>query len=107
MANVGAFMTCFSAAARDNNDIWTAEELECSAADNDFDLDDGRHIPEFEFKYKQSITTADNFLGMSGKDPSSNCCEELLVQVQLPQSVSAADMDLDITADRLRLSSAV
>lgn len=44
----------------------------------------------FEFRYKQSVSTSDNFLGMSGKDPSSTCCEHLVVVVQLPQAKSAA-----------------
>jgi hypothetical protein len=35
-----------AAAARDSNDIWTAEELECSMADDGDDQDDGRVIPE-------------------------------------------------------------
>lgn len=44
----------------------------------------------YEFRYKQSVTTSDNFLGMSGKDPSSTCCEHLVLVVQLPQAKSAA-----------------
>lgn len=43
-----------------------------------------------EFKYKQAVTTADNFLGMSGKDPSTSSCEELVIAVQLPKAKSAA-----------------
>jgi hypothetical protein len=31
-------------AARDKNDIWTAEEAECSGYDDD--VDDGREVPE-------------------------------------------------------------
>lgn len=44
----------------------------------------------YEFRYKQSVTTSDNFLGMSGKDPSSTCCEHLVLVVQLPQAKAAA-----------------
>jgi hypothetical protein len=44
----------------------------------------------YDFRYKQSVTTSDNFLGMSGKDPSSTCCEQLVVVLQLPQTASAA-----------------
>ncbi|KAF6255467.1 hypothetical protein COO60DRAFT_1641476 [Scenedesmus sp. NREL 46B-D3] len=83
-------MAC--SAARDKNDIWTAEEAECSGYDED--ANDGRLVPEFELRYKQAVTTSDNFLGMSGKDPSSCCCEELLVVLQLPQAKSAADGSL-------------
>lgn len=94
--------------------------------------------PRFELRYKQCVSTADNYLGMSGKDPSSSCCEELLVLVQLPKAASAAggaaraqlpaprptgmlqgcshcccllmrmhaEMELDVTTQRLCLSSA-
>lgn len=44
----------------------------------------------FEFRYKQSVTTSDNFLGISGKDPSSTCCDHLVVTVQLPHCKAAA-----------------
>lgn len=54
------------------------------------DVDDGREQPEYEFRYKQQVTTSDNFLGMSGKDPSSTCCEHLVLVVQLPHATSAA-----------------
>ncbi|WIA13495.1 hypothetical protein OEZ85_007071 [Tetradesmus obliquus] len=91
--------------ARKKNDIWTAEEASCSGYDDD--ADDGREVPEFELRYKQAVTTSDNFLGMSGKDPSSSCCEELLVVLQLPHASSAAELDLDVTATHLRLSSPI
>jgi hypothetical protein len=48
------------------------------------------HACRYDFRYKQSVTTSDNFLGMSGKDPSSTCCEHLVVVLQLPQAKSAA-----------------
>jgi len=48
----------------------------------------------YEFRYKQSVTTSDNFLGMSGKDPSSICCEQLVLVVQLPQTTAAAGANL-------------
>lgn len=44
----------------------------------------------YEFLYKQAVDTADNFLGMSGKDPSSSSCEDLVVRVELPEAHSAA-----------------
>eukprot|EP00878_Enallax_costatus_P044787 GHUV01053533.1.p2 GENE.GHUV01053533.1~~GHUV01053533.1.p2 ORF type:complete len:138 (+),score=47.99 GHUV01053533.1:216-629(+) len=91
-------------AAWDKNDIWTVEEAECAGVDED--VDDGREVPGYEFKYKQAVTTADNFLGISGKDPGSHSCEELVVAVQLPDAASTADMELDVTANHLQLSSA-
>ncbi len=43
-----------------------------------------------EFIYKQAVASTDAFLGMSGKDPSSTCCEELVVRIELPEASSAA-----------------
>jgi hypothetical protein len=34
----------------------------------------------YEFVYKQAVRTQDAYLGMSGKDPSSTCCEDLVVR---------------------------
>lgn len=43
----------------------------------------------FVFRYeiilKQSVGTEDLFLGLNGKDPSSMCCEAMLVIYRLPQ----------------------
>ncbi len=44
----------------------------------------------YEFLYKQAVDTADNFLGMSAKDPSSTSCEDLVVRIQLPGAEGAA-----------------
>lgn len=44
----------------------------------------------YEFMYKQSVETTDTFLGMSGKDPSSTQCEDLVVKVHLPVVATAA-----------------
>lgn len=44
----------------------------------------------YAFGYKQSVTTSDNYLGISGKDPSSASCEHLVLVVQLPLAKSAA-----------------
>lgn len=59
-----------------------------------------------EFLYKQAVAATDAFLGMSGKDPSSACCEALVVRIQLPAAASAAELDLDLRDTRLRLTSA-
>jgi hypothetical protein len=63
-------------------------------------------LRSYEFIYKQAVQTTDAYLGMSGKDPSSTCCEELLVRIQLPAARSAAELDLDVKPQVLRLTSA-
>ena len=61
----------------------------CGAGSDQWHLTTGAVMGRrYEFLYRQAVSTADNFLGMSGKDPSSSCCEELLVHVQLPGAES-------------------
>lgn len=48
------------------------------------------YAPSHEVVYKQAVAASDAFLGLGGKDPSSACCEELLVRVRLPEAASAA-----------------
>lgn len=87
---------------KDPKEIWTEEELVDVVED---DFDDGRAVPSYEFLYKQSVETTDNFLGMSGKDASSASCEELVVRIELPEAASAAEIDLDVKDTYLKLSS--
>jgi hypothetical protein len=47
-------------------------------------------LHRYTFLYKQAVGTADAYLGMSGKDPSSTCCEDLVVRIALPKASSAA-----------------
>lgn len=46
--------------------------------------------------YKQSVETTDTFLGMSGKDPSSTQCEDLLVKISLPGASGAAGIQYTV-----------
>ncbi|GLC41616.1 hypothetical protein PLESTB_000696100 [Pleodorina starrii] len=89
-------------ARHDPKEIWREDELEDAVED---DYDDDRQVPSYEFLYKQSVDTADNFLGMGGKDPSSTSCEDLVVRVELPEAASAAELDLDVKDTYLKLSS--
>ena len=121
------------AALGDPKAIWTFEEVTDALDD---DVDDGRMMPEcaarprapnapaaapggltgrlrpprrYEFLYKQAVSTADNYLGMSyvHKDPSSSNCEQLVVRIELPGTDSVGDLDLDVKPERLRLQSPV
>jgi hypothetical protein len=38
----------------------------------------------YTFLYKQAVGTQDTYLGMSHKDPSTTCCEQLVVRVDMP-----------------------
>ncbi|XP_036412273.1 protein PIH1D3 [Colossoma macropomum] len=78
---------------KNTKDIWNVEEVtEGTHLD---DLADHRPQPEYEVILKQSVGTEDLFLGMSRKDPSSMCCDSLLVRVKLPDT-KASDLALDV-----------
>jgi hypothetical protein len=91
--------------------IWTEDELV-----DDFDLDDdaeggeddGLLIPEYDFAYKQAVSTADAFLGMAhNKDPGTRSCEDLVLIIKLPGTRAMHELDLDVKNDRIRLTSRV
>ncbi|KAL7842428.1 hypothetical protein SRHO_G00241170 [Serrasalmus rhombeus] len=78
---------------KNTKDIWDVEEVMEGTHLND--LADPRPQPEYEVILKQSVGTEDLFLGMSRKDPSSMCCDSLLVRVRLPDT-KASDLVLDV-----------
>ena len=61
-------------------DIWTEQEVNLQSED----IHDDRVQPDFDVLHKQSIGTEDVFLGLSGKDPSSNNSDALLIKIKLP-----------------------
>ncbi|XP_035526499.1 protein PIH1D3 [Morone saxatilis] len=78
---------------KNNKDIWSEEEVaEGSQYD---DLADLRPQPEYEIILKQSVGTEDLFLGLNRKDPSSMCCEDMLLKIKLPDT-KATDVVLDV-----------
>ncbi|KAM3827340.1 dynein axonemal assembly factor 6 [Vipera latastei] len=73
--------------------IWSAEEVaEGSTGDASWDP---RDQPEYEIVFKQQVRVEDLFLGMSRKDPSTACCEDMLIKIKLPDT-KASDITLDI-----------
>ncbi|XP_066508977.1 dynein axonemal assembly factor 6-like [Hoplias malabaricus] len=78
---------------KNTTDIWDVEEVtEGTHLD---DLTDPRPQPEYDIILKQSVGTEDLFLGMSRKDPSSMCCESMLIKVKLPDT-KTSDVMLDV-----------
>ncbi|XP_061587022.1 protein PIH1D3 [Cololabis saira] len=78
---------------KNSKDIWSEDEVaEGSHYD---DLADPRPQPEYEIILKQSVGAEDLFLGLSRKDPSSMCCEAMLVKIKLPDT-KAKDVILDV-----------
>lgn len=65
------------------------------------------YLCSYDFVYKQAVETTDTYLGMSGKDPSSTQCEQIVVNIDLPNATSAAELDLDVKPTYLRLNSPI
>ncbi|XP_039620495.1 protein PIH1D3 [Polypterus senegalus] len=87
---------------KNSKDIWDEGEVpEGSEYDDTFD---SRQQPEYEVIFKQHVGTEDVFLGMSRKDPSSACCECMLIKVKLPET-KLADVHLDVKQKFLDLRS--
>ena len=61
-------------------DIWTDQEINLQSED----MPDDRVEPEYDVMHKQNVGTEDIFLGLSEKDPSSNCSDGLLIKIKLP-----------------------
>ncbi|XP_034009028.1 protein PIH1D3 [Trematomus bernacchii] len=78
---------------KNSKDIWSEEEVAegCQYEDDN----DPRPQPEYEIILKQSVGTEDIFLGLNGKNPSSMCCESMLVKIKLPDT-KATDVVLDV-----------
>ncbi|XP_019395850.1 PREDICTED: protein PIH1D3 [Crocodylus porosus] len=74
-------------------DIWNTEEIPEGLEFDD--TWDPREQPEYEILFKQQVGTEDIFLGMSRKDPSTACCEDMLIRIKLPDTKSS-DITLDI-----------
>ena len=100
-ADVAAAQSAAAAAAAKAAAARDAEDAALMAPS----ADDSRAVPHHEVLFRQAVGAGDAFLGLSGKDPSSLCCEQLLVRVRLPEAESAAGLDLDVTPARLRLTS--
>ncbi|XP_070616221.1 dynein axonemal assembly factor 6 isoform X2 [Erythrolamprus reginae] len=80
-------------APEDGKAIWSAAEAGEGAAGDAWC--DPREQPEYEVVFKQRVRAEDLFLGMSRKDSSTACCEDLVIKIKLPDT-KASDITLDI-----------
>ncbi|XP_073429170.1 dynein axonemal assembly factor 6 isoform X2 [Dendrobates tinctorius] len=80
--------------------IWSVSEVP-DGSEFDDSLDP-RKQPKYEMHFKQRVGTEDLFTGLSRKNPSTACCEDLVVKIHLPNT-RASDMSLDITRKFLDL----
>lgn len=58
-------------------DIWNVEEV---SEKHQYEYDDPRPQPDYDITYKQSVGTEDVFLGMGPKNPTTACCENMVVR---------------------------
>ncbi|KAM6252536.1 dynein axonemal assembly factor 6 [Spheniscus humboldti] len=83
----------FQVKSENRKTIWNTEEVpEGSEFDDTWDP---REQPEYQILFKQCVGTEDVFFGMSRKDPSTACCEEMVIKIKLPET-NYSDIALDI-----------
>eukprot|EP01147_Barroeca_monosierra_P001880 gene1880-4975_t len=81
-----------------SKDIWDEKEVETE--EHTTTQEDGRPEPKYTIRFKQAVRPEDMYLGMSGKSPSSNSCEELVVEIDLPKT-EISTIDLQVRAESL------
>ena len=81
-------------------DIWTDQEVNLQSED----MPDDRVEPEFEVLHKQNVGTEDVFLGISEKDPSSNCSDGILIKIKLP-GCKLKDIECDVKEQSIHVLS--
>lgn len=70
----------------------------------DEELLDSRKQPDYTITYKQAVTTEDIYLQMGFKTPATSSCEDMIVDIQLPEETVKIDrMDLTVESDSVRL----
>ncbi|NXS16790.1 PIHD3 protein, partial [Mystacornis crossleyi] len=83
----------FQVKSENRKTIWNTDEVpEGSEFDDTWDP---REKPEYEIFFKQYVGTEDVFFGMTGKDPSTACCEDIVIKIKLPET-KYSDITLDI-----------
>uniref|UniRef100_A0A1A9VFE2 PIH1_CS domain-containing protein n=1 Tax=Glossina austeni TaxID=7395 RepID=A0A1A9VFE2_GLOAU len=85
----------------------TMEEWE-QMQEKEENLLDNRKIPEYNMSYCQAVGTEDVFLQMGNRSNASASCEDLLLEIALPEETITADkMNLSITETDVDLSTPI
>lgn len=80
--------------ATNSRDIWSEAEIpEGGHGEDEFDP---RPAPEYEMVFKQAVTTEDMYLQMTGRNPSTASCEDLVIKIKLPDT-EYNDVNVDVT----------
>ncbi|ORX77213.1 hypothetical protein BCR32DRAFT_295766 [Anaeromyces robustus] len=78
------------------NDIWNDDDV-----DEEFIEEDPRTEPEYDLIYRQKVTTEDIYLGMSGKTPGFQDCDEMVITVKLPGVKKISDIELTVYENKI------
>ena len=81
-------------------DIWTDQEVNLQS----LDMPDDRVEPHYEILHKQNVGTEDIFLGLSDRDPSSNCSDGILIKIVLP-GCKLKDIECDVKEQSVHVQS--
>lgn len=90
-------------ALKDPLAIWSDSEI--MNEEDLVDQYDKRPAPRYEFFFKQLVGSEDIFLGLSDKSPAVQDCTHLVVKIHFP-GATMRDLDLDVTKNRIKASSA-
>lgn len=96
---------CVSNEANDKKDekaIWHDSEIPDGIEYDE--SEDPRKRPEYNIKYKQSVTTEDVFLQMGAKTPASSSCEDIVIEIILEKE-NKSSVDLHVVKQVLELRS--
>ncbi|ODN04237.1 Protein PIH1D3 [Orchesella cincta] len=86
------------------SEIWSPIEVGNDARSNQ-NAKDGRKTPKYDMFYRQSVTSEDIFLQMGNKTPSSASCENLVVEIHLPQEDDFNNIQLNLKEQAIDLRS--
>ncbi|KAH8235206.1 hypothetical protein KR032_010282 [Drosophila birchii] len=80
------------------------EEWQLQQEREDNDILDSRKTPEYTMTYRQAVGTEDVFLQMGNRTGSSASCEDLIMEISLPDEAMTADkMSLSLQETELDL----
>ncbi|CAH8498281.1 unnamed protein product [Schistosoma intercalatum] len=75
------------------DDIWDIDEIPEGTQHED--IYDPRPQPKYEIVYQQAVTAEDVYLQLGRKNPTTACCEYMIVKVILPDT-RLSDIILDV-----------
>ncbi|KAK4469235.1 hypothetical protein MN116_006808 [Schistosoma mekongi] len=90
------------------DDIWDIDEV--PEMPQYEDIHDPRPQPKYEIVYQQAVTAEDIYLQLGRKNPTTACCEYMVVKVMLPDTrlsdinLNVKETFLDLRAPKYKLA---